>query len=301
LTPERLRGAIGQSGAVLHVGLLSSGSPSLSRDDQHPWAPAVRTTGGVVWHASAPDQPVSSQDGDTELRDTYEEWVRPLRIDNISGFSEDGALSDKVPVTLAEGEGGQELYLESSLAHTLSLSGELWSTPIKLMARADPDDDAHWAALVFGSDLLYDLSEPEQMTLALKGRAVSPVTSYLAIEPGVRPSTEGLEELSGEGIGLGGFGFRGRGVGCVFGHGPALDREAYLREQLGPELLRCGGKAGSAYVDLETTLDEIVQVQAGAQQPTLDNAVSDCLRESVWALMLPAGFDEAYASFHVEL
>ena len=32
------------------------------------------------------------------------------------------------------------------------------------------------------------------MVLARRGRAVSPVTSYLAIEPGVRPSTEGLEE-----------------------------------------------------------------------------------------------------------
>ncbi len=32
------------------------------------------------------------------------------------------------------------------------------------------------------------------MVLARHGRAVSPVTSYLAIEPGVRPSTEGLNE-----------------------------------------------------------------------------------------------------------
>ena len=31
------------------------------------------------------------------------------------------------------------------------------------------------------------------MVLARHGRAVSPVTSYLAIEPGVRPSTEGIE------------------------------------------------------------------------------------------------------------
>ena len=31
------------------------------------------------------------------------------------------------------------------------------------------------------------------MILARHGGAVSPVTSYLAIEPGVRPSTEGIE------------------------------------------------------------------------------------------------------------
>ena len=37
------------------------------------------------------------------------------------------------------------------------------------------------------------LSESEMMVLAKHGRAVSPVTSYLAVEPGVRPSTEGIE------------------------------------------------------------------------------------------------------------
>lgn len=53
--------------------------------------------------------------------------------------------------------------------------------------------------------------------------AVSPVTSYLAIEPRVRPSTEGLDENEGgcrEGIGRGSIGTIGRcsGPGEDAGH-----------------------------------------------------------------------------------
>jgi hypothetical protein len=300
LTPERLRGAIGQSRAVLHVGILTAGAPSLSRDDEHAWASAVRATGGVVWRASAPDEPTILRN-DPELRRTYEEWVRPLRIDNISALADDGTLSEKVPTTLAEGEGSQELYLHSSLARSVAVSGELWSSPIRVMARHEVKEDSHWAAIVFGTDLLESLSEPEQMTLALRGRAVSPVTSYLAIEPGVRPSTEGLERNGrlAFGIGLGGTGRLG-GV-AVSSRAPAVDREAYLREQLEAERRRCGGAVGSASLHVETTLDEIVQVQIRAAIGTLDSAVADCLREAVWALLLPPGFDEDNASFHLDL
>jgi hypothetical protein len=301
LTPERLRGAIGQSHAVLHVGLLGAASAALSRVDDHAWSSVVRRTGGVVWDASAPDD--DSLDADTlaELRATYEEWVRPLRIDNISAFSGDTSLSEKVPTTLDEGEGSQELYLESQLARSLSVNGELWSTPIQVMARQDTAKDARWASLVFGSDLLDSLSEPEQMTLALRGRAVSPVTSYLAIEPGVRPSTEGLEESTGMGFGMASVS-SSISSNCRFGSPvPALDREAYLRTALAAELVRCGGQAGSAYANIETTRDEIVEVEASGNQTPLAAAVASCFHEAAWSLLLPAGFDEAYARFRVEL
>lgn len=303
LTPERLRGAIGQSGAVLHVGLLHGGPTELSRDDAHPWASAVRTTGGLVWNASAPDESTLDNEAEAELRSVYEEWVRPLRIDHVSTFSDDGTLSARVAETLAEGEGSQELYLDSEPARRLSVSGELWSTPIKVLARRDATQDAHWAALLFGTELLNELSEPEQMTLAFKGHAVTPVTSFLAIEPGVRPSTDGLEETAFGigGIGLGGIGVGGGGRDYGIGHGPRLDREGFLRDRLRRELTRCGGNAGSAYAEVETTLDEIVRVQVGATRDSLLSAVADCLTEGAWALLLPSGFDEDNAQFRVEL
>lgn len=302
LTPERLRGAIGQSGAVLHVGLVRAGDPQLARFDNHAWEPVARSTGGVVWQARAPDDAKDAARLRDDLYEVYEEWARPKRIDHLSCFSQDGAIADNLPDTLAEGEGSQDLYLASTLARSLSVAGELWSTPIQVMARQEPAQDARWAALVFGSALVDSLSEPEMMTLALRGRAVSPVTSYLAIEPGVRPSTEGLTELEGSGIGLGGIsvGHYGGGDGA-YGHGPQLDRQAFLESELRPELARCGGKAGTAYVDLETTRDEIVEVKLSSTQAPLDDAVASCVDEAVWALLLPAAFDEEFAQFRVEL
>jgi len=69
------------------------------------------------------------------------------------------------------------------------------------------------------------------MPLALYGGAVSPVTSYLAIEPGVHPSTEGLDEM--EGVGFGGLGLIGHGAG---GGGKsetsAFDHADWLRRAL---------------------------------------------------------------------
>jgi hypothetical protein len=62
------------------------------------------------------------------------------------------------------------------------------------------------AAFVFGEDRHGELSREEMLALAFFGRAVSPVTSYLAIEPGVRPSRIGIVGR-GEGSGTGaGFG-----------------------------------------------------------------------------------------------
>src|SRR6187397_1969489 len=97
---------------------------------------------------------------------------------------------------------------------------------------------------------------PEMMTLAMYGGAVSPVTSYLAIEPGVRPSTEGLTE--GEGGGGRGFGIGlGRaGMTHVTGNVSPINRQAFLEQALRAEWGRCGGKADSASVDLETTQAE---------------------------------------------
>ena len=57
------------------------------------------------------------------------------------------------------------------------------------------------AAFVFSHDQHKGLSNAEMMRVAKLGRAVSPVTSYLAIEPGVRPSRAGIERsISGFGV-----------------------------------------------------------------------------------------------------
>jgi hypothetical protein len=217
LTPERLRAALSRSGAVTHAGLLESGSPQLTRFDDHPWARGLRPNGGLVWNASA-----SVESDARELRQVFEEWARPVRLDNLVVYSPELSLQtnlEALPKTLDEGQGLENLGLEHAAAPWLALEGELWTTPVRASLGADAKQEKLWSALVFGSGVLGALSEPEMMTLARRGKAVSPVTSHLAIEPGVRPSTEGLDH------GGGGFG-EGIGLGSVnhFVHGQGASR-----------------------------------------------------------------------------
>jgi hypothetical protein len=301
LTPERLRGSLGISGALVHVGLLEDGAPRLERDDDHAWAHAVRSSGGLVWQASAPARPPIALPDREELERVYEEWARPLRIDRISAFSDNHRLADNLSLeSLAEGEGNSQLYVDATSTRTLSLSGELWAKTVRVVAEASEARQRQWAALVFGSETLHELNESEMMTLALKGHAVSPVTSYLAIEPGVRPSTEGLkdEERFGTGFGMGAASVRS-GNTVVSGRAPYLDRQGFLEQRLQTELARCGGTPGSVWLDIETTLDEIVNVTSdtnGSAPP-----VVSCMVEAAWALHLPPAFEEAWETFRVEL
>jgi hypothetical protein len=297
-SPERLRGALAASGALVHVGLLDEGRPHLDRIDDHPWSSIMHGTGGLVWRASAPTS-AKHQDHPAIAR-TYEEWARPLRIDHVSTYSDNSDLADTLSIaSLSEGEGREDLYIDVSSTRSLNVSGELWASPVRMSVQPDTGRERLWSALVFGSQVMYDLSEAEQMTLALKGGAVSPVTSYLAIEPGVRPSTDGLDRgttshaTRAPKLRLGGT--------KVASGSPHLDRQAFLSDRLRPELERCGGTLGDAYVDLETTLEEIVAVQLSGSNAPVDPIVSTCFTESAWALLLPAGFTEPFEAFRVDL
>ena len=301
LTPQRLRAALAQSRPLVHVGLLHGGAPGLRRTDDHVWAEPIRATGGVVWSASAPFDADPSDEAQKQLAATYEEWARPLRIDNIDAFSDNFSLAEQVRLdSLKAGEGARELFIDGRVTQSLSVTGELWSTPVKVLAAAEPVQGKLWSALVFGSSLLSELTEPEMMTLALNGRAVSPVTSYLAIEPGVRPSTDGLEEQFGEGWGRGAPKVRMGGT-RTSSRAPYLDLQAFLNERLQLEYQRCGGSADGASLDLETTRNEIVRVDFESSQEPPDLALGTCVTEAVWLLLLPDAFAEDWASFHVEL
>ena len=305
LTGERLRGALAQSNALVHIGLLGSGSASLSRNDEHPWAAALRSRHALVWSASAPSA-VDSEETPS-ARSVYEEWARPTRIDNLGTFSDNQGVADRVEsdgllTSLAEGSGVQDLYLERRSTRTLNVSGELWLEPVRTVATASAEHQPLWAGLVFGSPVLDELVESEMMPLALLGHAVSPVTSYLAIEPGVRPSTEGLEPaVSGYGHGASGVSL-GRSIACSLGANmPELDRRGYLENELAAESRRCGAAAHSYALDIETTRAEVVHVDAIAQTDARNPLVESCLTEAAWALELPVGFKEDWEDFRIEL
>jgi hypothetical protein len=126
------------------------------------------------------------------------------------------------------------------------------------------------------------------------------VTSYLAIEPGVRPSNEGLDWGGGgrgSGIGLGeGFGSGSGRLGGGRGS-PVVDKEAWLEEQLRASLKACAPTAKGASVVLESTLDEVVDVKQVELAPARDAKAESCVSEELWKLDLPSGtFDVAFES-----
>jgi hypothetical protein len=291
LSPERFAATPLKSGAVVHLATMRSGSPELSRDDASPWAELPRASGGLLWLATAED-PL-----DPGGREVFEEWARPKRISRleVSGLPSDFAA----PEELVEGQGLEHFAMASAPSGKLELGGELWSRPIRLSVAPSADEGRRAAALVFGSPVLGELSEKEQLVLAMIGRAVSPVTSYLAIEPGVRPSTEGLQpDEAAWGIGSGsgmGSGYGGAS-GVRMGAGPRVDPQQFLNSAMTAAWKRCGGSKGEAEITIETTLSEVVDVTGVALTPPGDPRLVSCLREEAWLLELPHVFDDAFAT-----
>ncbi|NUO51467.1 MAG: VWA domain-containing protein [Polyangiaceae bacterium] len=285
LTPEIARKSVA-AGTVLHVVTANEGSPSLERDDEDWWATVPRATGGLLWVASA----TADDDSSKEMSTVFEELARPRRLDHVK-LTAPGLEETIEELTLSEGEGIERHLVATRAMTSATLKGELWSKPIEKTLTPDVEYGRLRAALVFGTDLMSGLDEKEMMTLARFGRVVSPVTSYLAIEPGVRPSTEGLEEGfgdggggRGEGIGLGSIGTIGHGAGS----GTPPDYEGLLREALAKGKKSCD--VARATVTAESTLDEIVEVSVTIHDESDAAKKRSCLSEAAWQVRLPIQF-----------
>lgn len=288
LLPSSVKG-LDATKVVLHLATIRDGQPVVERDDYDPWATVARATGGVLWRARAGTDAGKN-------KPVYEEWARPLRIDRMSvtgvGLPA-GAI--EVPDTMSEGEGFDDLRLQAFPTPSIEVKGELWSTPISTVLATTTAEEKLWAGLSMGSPLLSDLKDPEITTLAFKGGVVSPMTSYLAIEPGVRPSTEGLEWGAG-GLGIGGFGAGGGGSGVGSGLGNIVpDRMKILREKLGAVIATCGGTSTSLSVLIETTWAEIVT----ADVTGTDEPVRACVAEGIYGIELPALFNASWQKWQL--
>jgi hypothetical protein len=300
LTPERLRAlAAASPGAVVHVGVIEIGKPELERDDDHRWAKVTRPSGGLVWRARA-----STDAGDaTKMREVYEEWARPRHIDRLRFTTPGGDLAVSYPARLDEGEGFTDTRITGKQPGWLKVEGELWSRPISTVLLPDEAEGRTQAALVFGSSLLSQLTEPEMAALARVGRAVSPVTSYLTASPGVRPMAEGLvaEDRIGDAFGVGGLGLMGIGEGGGFSSSH-FDAERALVNALEPGWKACTrGAAHTAAVTFETTFPEVVDVRGVKVDGSSAGPLARCLEEAAWEITLPEGFSPGDGTFDVAL
>jgi Mg-chelatase subunit ChlD len=250
------------------------------RDDAHALAPIAAKRGGVLLRFR-----------DTTGADKKEidaltlGLVRPIRID---GFAVEGlpAVSSSLPDVLEEGDGIREMVLLPAAPAKVVLTGKIWAKRFRREVKATLPFSRATAAFVFSHDLHHELSPEEQFRVAMIGRAVSPVTSYLAIEPGVRPSPVGLQ-LSGIGEGGGG---RGEGIGLGAARTIGHARED-LKQKLEPAVKACAAKHSpapgwTAAIDLDLTFDEIVDVIATGPASTMQS----CIVEAAWELRLSFAF-----------
>ncbi|MEZ4399684.1 MAG: proprotein convertase P-domain-containing protein [Kofleriaceae bacterium] len=280
------------AGAVVHVveAQLAGGQVTVARDDGHGLAPLALAHHGIAAVVAG------LADADKHLAAQLLGLVRPVRIDHfaVDGLDVDAVADDyraSQADSLDEGAGRRLVFATARPPATVELTGMIWGDRFRRVVTVDARFSRAAAAWVFSEDDHHDLSEAEMMTVAMMGRAVSPVTSYLATEPGVRPSTIGFER-TGTGAGF------GSGSGAL-----ASVRGGVVRVRPEPMRLLAGARdrcvaavapaAGwQVTLTLETTYAEVVDVVPAAASP-----MASCLAEAVWALDLGADYWMQRASF----
>ncbi|MCB9753679.1 MAG: hypothetical protein H6713_27370 [Myxococcales bacterium] len=289
LTRERLQALARRTGAIVHLAELDAGEPWVHAHAS-PLDAVARATGGRAWTGYAdPERRVA----DDEHRRALERWARPLSLDEVA--VEVAGLEPDIPTSLEEGAHAGWFELAAGPLPHVRVSGELWAEPVEEVFLPDDAEAARWSALVFGSPVLEALKPEELLGLATRGGAVSPVTSYLAIEPGVRPSTEGLEWNDEGTIGLGGVGLIGKGGGGGSGRGSAShDLRGFLTRALAAAWRTCGGEGHGLRVVVETTSREVVDVPEVWFEQAQPATRELCLREAAWALRLPQHFERVH-------
>lgn len=256
---------------------------SLLRKDDEPFAPLATHHHGIYAQLSG----LPAKDGIKALAPPVLELVRPTRIEKVvvtGGFKLDDT-------TLVEGSGLRLMEVRTDAPERAVLSGVMWSDPVKLELATDAKFSRETAAFVFGADEYGQLSNEEQLKVAFMGHAVSPVTSFVAAEPGTRPSIDGMGWGT---IGAGRYGTIGHGSGSGSGYGMArvqpkihVDPAACLAQFPPPT------GVWTAHLVVETTRTEIVDVR-GASDP-----LSTCLAETIWTQRLGGEFDRDHDSFEV--
>ncbi len=290
LTPLIAQAALAKlpGDAVVHVvvpGASGTDRPSLVRRDDAAFAPLATRHHGI--YVDIDGLPATTLKA---LIPVALELVRPTRIEKVvvPGFK----LEDE---TLHEGDGLRLMQDVANAPQTLTLAGFMWSDPVKKSLTAGATFSVATAGFVFGGDMHQSLSDAEQYTLAMYGKAVSPVTSYVAWEPGTRPSVIGFDELVGGVLGGGQYGTIGFGAG-----GGAVRIKPDFRTLIDIDsCVRAVQPKGpwSVTLDIETTVHEIVDVAT-----TTKDAMTTCLVENTWGLALePRMFPLGRESFRVEL
>ena len=278
---------------IVHLVHRQEGSGTLVdlRDDSAPLAPIAAAHGGVYLQVkgegdAAPD----------ELDPVSLGLVRPIRLDKCKVTFPKAVPSDfwEVPATFYEGEGLRAMSLAEQAPESMIITGKLWQEEVRHEFKVSQEFSKITAAFAFSGDLYASLSEPQQRALAFYGAAVSPVTSYLAIEPGVRPSRAGIER-GGSGFGMGRGGMSGRSASSPYIIGVSWVKDIAVLAKKDTDL--CFAKypkttGWSANLEVESNYQELIDVI-----PEKSDVLTSCIVEAIWAVQLNPGFTEKTETF----
>lgn len=252
---------------------------SYTRDESILAAPLALRQGGLALRLTSPHTP--DKEDLLNLTRIGLELVRPTRLDLVQ-YSAQGVAQDTFkawPKQLHEGQGLREFLSLKRASPTLVVEGRLWNKKIKRTINNDRTFERLAMGWVFSHDLYDDLTNEEQFIMAMAAGVVSPMTSFLAVEPGVRPSTVGIE---GRGGGSGGFGMRG----LKGRRGGGLPAPPALGALIEPRARKCAEQHNLpspwlVTLHVETTGPEIVDV--GLTQAPNDK-FGQCVVDAVWAM-----------------
>jgi len=286
--------------AIVHIamrgGQLSSRRSRLDRDDTHRLAPLALAHHGVAVKVEG-----AVDASNPAFVDAVEYLVRPTRLDAVTLDLGRATSSLDVPTTLDEGAGfTATVHLTGAPRRAGALHGLLWTEPWERHVAVDDAYSRLTAATVFSEDRDDGLTRPEQLAIARFAHIVSPVTSFLAIEPGTRPSTEGIVRRS---LMSGGYGMMGGryGISSRCG-GFGVMRRDDLRPTLTSTLRSCFADGPpvqpKARLHVETTGDEIVGVRLTGES---DVSLGACVTEAVWRTTLPASMKGSVQDFNLAL
>jgi len=277
--------------AVTHLVEVTNGSCALDRNTELPWNHAVETTGGTSWNAVATT-------ADEACSTVFEELARPKRF-FINAVTLEGTSAEiEHPGTLDEGSQFVFEQLVSGSAKRLSFDAKLWGRPVTMSFATNRELSQVHGAMATANEQ-FDFTDPELQTLANHSHAVTRLTSYLAIEPGVRPSSEGISWGSGgmgSGIGLGTIG-HGGGLGLTAAPDP-FNHQTYLEEMVDRARVDCGVSYLRANVTIETTEAEIADI-IRANVLDAPPSASGCLEEKIWSIKLPSKFRLPHAKYTI--
>lgn len=268
---------------VVHVAdVAGGGNFAIERDDEHRLFPLAKSRGGVAVVASG-----IAESKQSELADQALYLVRPNRIDHVelTGLGDDTETfldtDEQESTTLPEGSGRRWMSQVKVAPQDVSIKGQLWSQPVTYSAKSDQEPfNRATAGFIFSHDIFSELSSSEQFVVASYGRAVSPVTSYLAIEPGVRPSTIGLEGFS-SGFGMGSHLAPAVRIGAARAF--TMDWSRITSRVKGA----CAQHGqGTVMINLALQSHEIADVKTG-EQPS-NKVLSNCIVEALWNERIPS-------------